>query len=126
MGIFDELNRLRKGKGSGTRSFLLKNGTRYYFDLQEAFSHIFLHASVCARAGYKRKARPKHLPEVLVKLSQAKDRERAIRMLYPTEILASTWEQGGPFCAIDLKHLVETGELIPRCFAPSYPPIEAA
>lgn len=126
MGIIDELNKFRRGRGGGSRSFLLKDGTRYYFDLQEAFSHIFLHASVCGRCDYRRQPRPKHIPEVLTKLSQAKDRERAIRLLYPTEVLDGTWEQGGPYCAFDLKHLVETGELIPRWFAPSYPPIEAS
>jgi len=126
MGILDELDRYKRGKRTGRRSFLIEDGTRYYFEVGEAWSTIFMHAATCGRCDYKREPRPKDVREVLVKLSQAKDREKAVRMIYPSEVLDGTHDQGGPFCAFDLRHLVETGELVPRLFAASSPPVEVA
>jgi len=97
----------------------LKDGSTYHFERGEVFSHVYMHAAQCCRADYRRQPRPKHIPEVLTKLAQAKDREVAVRLLYPSEVLDGT----GPFCAFDLKTLIETGELKPRIFAPSAEPI---
>ena len=120
-----DINRLRRASGASA-SFRIKSGAEHRFSPKEALQAVYLHGSMCARSDYHRRPRPKRYPEILVKISEAEDRNYGVRLLFPDDVLLGTYDQGGPFCGADLAHLVETGELRPRLMAPSYPPIEAA
>ena len=49
MGLRGKLRRLERGAREGLASFILKDGSRYYYD--PSFAECFLHACECVRAG---------------------------------------------------------------------------
>ena len=69
-----KLRRLEAAMRGNLKSFELLDGSRFYFD--PASSELFLHWCDCARAGNARNwPEP---PEVMLKLCEAKDVERAL------------------------------------------------
>jgi hypothetical protein len=124
MGHMDELRRMRRKTG-GSGSFILKNGEVYRFDPSEAWQSVYMHAAINARRDYRREPRTKEVPEILRKIAQAKDRYGAVAQVWPDALNPNrqTYDSGGVFTAVDLRHLAETGELRPRLMAPSYPPV---
>ena len=112
----------RKSGGSG--SFTLKSGEVYRFDPEQAGQSVYMHAAINARRDYRPEPRTKEVPEILRKIAQAKDRHAAITQVWPDALnpTKQTYDSGGVFTVVDLKHLVATGEIRPRLMAPSYPP----
>jgi uncharacterized membrane protein YgcG len=85
-------------------SFMLRDGQRFFFDRQEAFSHAFQFFSDSLRAAHSGEPRPEP-PEILEAISNARDREEALSRAL-----------GGfvGLLPIDRGALLSRGELVPR------------
>jgi hypothetical protein len=66
-------------------SFELRDGTRYYFDRQEALSDAFLFFSDSMRADHNGAPRPDP-PPVLEAISNAREREDALELVLGVEL----------------------------------------
>jgi hypothetical protein len=108
MGLRGKLRRLERGAREGLASFVLEDGSRYYFDL--ASGDCFLHSIDCLRAQGEGEPFPE-APETLKAISRARDRDSALDRLY-----------GGTFDVFpyDKQALVERGELVPRSTVVGY------
>jgi len=103
MGLKGKVARLQQLLRGSLESFELRDGTRYYFDPQEAFKATFLFFTDSMRADHARKPRPEP-PEVLQAVADAKDRRTALDRVM----------NGYAHLPLDLDALVERGELVPR------------
>jgi hypothetical protein len=74
MGLRDKLRRLQKPAEGELESFELLDGSRYYFD--RLSWELFMHWIECGRAGNAR-----NWPEVVRKLTEAKDVTRALELV---------------------------------------------
>jgi hypothetical protein len=85
-------------------SFVLRDGTRYYFDKNEAFSQAFLFFSGSMKADHSGAARPDP-PPILEAISNARDREDALSLAL-----------GGlsHLLPVDREALIQRGEFVPR------------
>ncbi len=104
MALRDKLRRLERLARGKLDSFELRDGQRYYFDPQEAFSHAFLFFSDSMRADHSGEPRPDP-PEVLRAVAGARDREEA---------LSRALGGFGGLLPIDREALLSRGELVPR------------
>ncbi len=83
--------------------FDLADGTRYYFDPQEAFKATFLFFSDSMHADHAREPRPEP-PEIVRAVVGARDRSEALSRVMG----------GSSHLPLDREALVERGEFIPR------------
>jgi hypothetical protein len=101
MGLRGKLRRLERGAREGLASFILEDGSRYYFN--PASAEIFLHACACVRAGSEGKPFPEP-PETIKALTRARNRAAA---------LEATCGGGFGLFPYERDALVERGELVP-------------
>jgi hypothetical protein len=101
MGVRGWIKRLERDRRSSLNSFILEDGTRYYYDPSSA--ECFLHACDCVRAGSEGKPFPEP-PETIKALTRARNRAAA---------LEATCGGGFGLFPYEREALVERGELVP-------------
>jgi hypothetical protein len=74
------VKRLERGARGDLASFILEDGSRYYFD--PISGECFLHAMECLRTQGEGKPFPEP-PETLKAIARARDRRCALNQLYP-------------------------------------------
>jgi len=105
MALRDKLRRLEKSMRGTLGHFELADGSRYYFDPQEAMKISFLYLGNCMRADWKREPRPEP-PELFRAVANARYRREAL----------SRAMGGSSFLALDRAALLERGEFVHRSF----------
>ncbi len=103
MGLKDQLRRLKQGARGNLESFILEDGSRYYFNPTSA--EIFLHSMACLRAQGECEPFPEP-PETVKAIARARDRGAALNQLYPSGTF-------GIF-PYEVEALIERGALVPR------------
>ncbi len=98
------LRKLEKSMRGTMDSFVLRDGQRFFFDKNEAFSQAFLFFSDSLRADNNGEPRPDP-PPILEAISNARDREDA---------LSRALGGFGGLLPIDRDALIERGEFVPR------------
>lgn len=88
-------------------SFVLQDGSTYWYDQGETWMELFGHGSECLQADYEGRSRPDP-PQILRAVANAKDRRLVVERLYPQGSL--------PLMAYDVDVLIESGEFVPRSF----------
>jgi len=96
------IKRLEYKLRGGLASFVLQDGSTYYFSAEHG--EVFLHSAECIRADHAGRPRPEP-PPTLVALCKARDRRAALEKV--------AREPGGLF-PYDTEALLERGELVPR------------
>jgi hypothetical protein len=105
------VKRLERASREDLASFELLDGSRYYFD--PASPELFMHWYECGKAGSAHNwPEP---PEVLRKLTEAKDVERAIELVRDE----GSWD----FLVYDIEILVAERSLEPRGLVSRYDPV---
>ncbi len=104
IALRDKLRRLEKLARGTMDSFVLRDGTRHFFDRQEAFGQAFQFFSDSMRAAHSGGPRPDP-PPILEAVAGARDREDALERAL-----------GGfvGLLPIDRDALLSRGELVPR------------
>jgi hypothetical protein len=105
MGTKGRLRRLEKAMRGKLDSFALSAGGRFYFEPMETYKELFLYWSDSLRAVADGEERPEP-PGVLEAVAGARDREKALRAVYPEGV--SMW------IPLDVEALVSRGEFVPR------------
>ncbi len=110
MALRDKLRRLEKLARGTMDSFVLRDGTRHFFDRQEAFCQAFSFFSDSMRAAHSGEPRPDP-PPILEAVAGARDREDALERAL-----------GGfvGLLPIDRDALLSRGELVPRSLVQGY------
>lgn len=75
MGLRDKLRRLELDAHGELASFVVEDGSRYYFNPKSG--ECFLHACACIRAGYEGEPFPEP-PEAIRALTRARNRAAAL------------------------------------------------
>ncbi len=101
MGLGGKLRRLERGAREDLASFILEDGSRYYFNPESG--ECFLHACACIRAGYEGEPYPEP-PQTIKALTRARNR---------TAALEATCGGGFDLFPYEREALVERGELVP-------------
>jgi len=113
VGLKDWMRRVERAARGEIEGFELLDGSRYYFDSEEAYKALFLHWCDCLHAGSAHNwPEP---PELLRKITDAKDPERALGAL-------GVVNQGSSFLVYDLEILVSERRLEPRGLVTRYDP----
>jgi|SRR5215212_1376613 hypothetical protein len=107
MGLKGFIKRLERGARGNHESFVLMDGSTYYFS--PGSGELFLHTAECIRADYAGRRRPDP-PPTLLALCKARDRRAAAEKVATSGMF--------PY---DLEALVERGELVPRTMVASTP-----
>ena len=109
MGLREQLRRLKREMRGDVDCFELLDGSCYYYD--PASFEVFLHYCECLKTSAHNWPEP---PEVVRKLTEAKDVEEAVIQVYGT----------GPFSFLvyDPEILVNERRLAPRGLVSSYDP----
>jgi O-methyltransferase involved in polyketide biosynthesis len=105
MGLRRWIKRLERGASEDLASFVLADGSRYYFNPTSA--EIFLHSMDCLRAQGSAAGEPfPEPPETVKAIARARDRGAALSQLYPN----------GSFGIFpyEVEALLERGQLVPR------------
>jgi hypothetical protein len=110
MALRDKLRRLEKLARGTMDSFVLRDGTRHFFDRQEAFCQAFSFFSDSMRAAHNGEPRPDP-PPILEAVAGARDREDALERAL-----------GGfvGLLPIDRDALLSRGVLVPRSLIQGY------
>jgi len=116
MAIRDRLRRLEKAMEGNLSSIELADGTTYRYNGDELWLELLKYWPFSLRADYEGVVRPEP-PEIFVMLARARDRRAAVTREFPD------WEVNPWICALDMRALVERGELVPLPFAPGFPPV---
>ena len=101
MGFRGKLRRLERGARGNLESFVLEDGSRYYFNPTSA--ECFLHACACVRAEHDGEPFPEP-PETIKALTRARNRAAA---------LEATCDGGFGLFPYEREALLERGELVP-------------
>jgi hypothetical protein len=103
MSLRDAIKRLERRAREDLASFILEDGSRYYFNPESG--ECFLHSMDCLRAQGECEPFPEP-PETVKAIAKARDRRAALNQLYPN----------GSFGIFpyEVEALVERGELVPR------------
>jgi hypothetical protein len=98
MGLRGKLRRLERGARGNLESFVLEDGSRYYFNPTSA--ECFLHACACVRAEHDGEPFPEP-PQTIKALTRARDRGAALAQVaggtFPYDKQALV-ERGGGLC----------------------------
>jgi hypothetical protein len=105
MGLRDALRALKREARGQVESFELEDGSRFYYDANEAAKELYLHFFECGCADSVAE-RPEP-PEVLRAVLRARDRRSAVEQLYAPQRYFDIM----PY---DLDALRERGELVHR------------
>jgi len=103
MGLRDKLRRLERDAREDLASFILEDGSRYYFN--PVSGDCFLHAMDCLRAQGDCAPFPEP-PETLKAIAKARYRRAALSQLYPNGSFGVS-----PY---EVEALIERGELVSR------------
>jgi hypothetical protein len=103
VGLRDKLRRLERDAHGDLASFVVEDGSRYYFNPKSG--ECFLHSMDCLRAQGDCEPFPEP-PETVKAIAIARDRGAALNQLYPSGTF-------GIF-PYEVEALVERGELVPR------------
>jgi len=95
------IKRLEHSARGDLASFVLKDGSRYYFD--PASGALFVHACACVRAGANRESFPEP-PDTIKAIARARDRTSALDTACGSDLGMFPYERAP---------LVECGELVP-------------
>jgi hypothetical protein len=98
------LKRLERAANEGLESFVLEDGSRFYYDPTSA--ECFLHSMDCLRAQGEGETTFPEPPETVKAIARARDKGAALHQLYPPRSF-------GVF-PYDVEALLERGELVPR------------
>jgi hypothetical protein len=101
VGLGGKLRRLERGAREDLASFILEDGSRYYYNPESG--EWFLHACACIRAGYEGEPYPEP-PQTIKALTRARNR---------TAALEATCGGGFDLFPYEREALVERGELVP-------------
>ena len=114
MGLKDRLSRLTKAARDNLDHIELVDGSRAYFDVEQAQAEIFLHGAACLRA--QAAGEPFPLPPEVVKLVLcAKDRRAATNTI---------WQEGTfLFNPYDRDAIIERGVLESRSLISTDEPV---
>jgi hypothetical protein len=104
MALRDKLRRLERLARGKLDSFVLADGTRFFYAPQEAFAQAFMFFSDSMKADHNGAPRPDP-PEILRAVAGARDRGDA---------LSRALGGFGGLLPIDRDALVERGEFVPR------------
>ncbi len=103
MSLRGKIDRLQKTMQGNLDYFELRDGSRYYFDPEEASKVTFLYFAESMDADYRREPRPDP-PAVLKAVAGARDRSEALNRVM----------DGGSHLPLDRTALVGRGEFVPR------------
>jgi hypothetical protein len=109
MGLRGKLGRLERSAREDLASFLLEDGSRYYYN--PISGEIFLHGCACLHAQGDAEPFPDP-PETLKALTRAKDRRAALEQVCPTKTFS--------LFPYEEEALIERGELVPRSLVVGY------
>jgi hypothetical protein len=82
MTLKGQLRRLERGLRGTLESFVLEDGSRYYYD--PTSGECFLHSMACLRAQGEGKTTFPEPPETVKAIAKARDRGVALNQLYPS------------------------------------------
>ena len=104
MTLKGQLRRLERGLRGTLESFVLEDGSRYYYSPTSA--ECFLHSMDCLRAQGEGKTTFPEPPETVKAIARARDKGAALNQLYPS----------GSFGVFPyhVDAFLERGELVPR------------
>jgi hypothetical protein len=104
MTLRNWIKRLERGAREDLESFVLEDGSRFYYDPESA--ECFLHSMDCLRAQAEGETAFPEPPETVKAIARARDKGGALHQLYPS----------GSFSVFpyDVGALLERGELVPR------------
>jgi hypothetical protein len=105
MGLRARARRLQLALRGNMDHIELVDGSRHWFDPEDASKVLFRYFTDTLGAVYHETPRPEP-PEILKAVASAADRERAFRRAYS--------QAPAPWCPLDVEALVERGELVPR------------
>ncbi len=100
MGLRNWIKRLERGAREDLASFVLEDGSRYYYD--PTSGECFLHSAACLRAQGDGESAFPEPPETIKALRSARNRGAALQQV------------AGEFFPYDKQAFVERGELVPR------------
>ncbi len=103
IALRDKLRRLEKLARGGLGSFVLRDGSRYYFEPMQAHKAAFGYWSDSLLADYRREPRPSP-PAIFQAVAGARDRGDALDAV----------EAGYSFLPVDREALVKRGEFLSR------------
>ncbi len=103
MSLRGKIDRLQKTMQGNLDYFELRDGSRYYFDPEEASKVTFLYFAESMDADYRREVRPEP-PELLKAVGNARDRRSALDRVM----------DGYSHLPLNLDALIERGEFLPR------------
>jgi hypothetical protein len=127
VGLKDRLKRLVRQREMD--SFLLSDGSRFYYDPIETGIELFMHSQGCLGAHEHPEAWPEP-PEIVKAMVHAADRREAYERLFADEVpvydVEEPVERGGSFTPFpyDVEAFVERGKLVPRSLVVGYEPGE--
>ena len=101
VGLRGKPRRLARGAREDLASFIVEDGSRYYYNRESG--ECFLHPSACIRAGYEGELLPEP-PETIKALRRARNRAAA---------LDTACGGGFDLFPYEREALVERGELLP-------------
>jgi hypothetical protein len=104
MTLKGHLKRIEQSLRGTLDSFVLEDGSRFYYDPTSA--ECFLHSMDCLRAQGEGKTTFPEPPETVKAIARARDRGVALNQLYPSASF-------GIF-PYDVEALLERGKLVPR------------
>ena len=104
MGLMGKLRRLERGAHEDLASFILEDGSHYYYNPES--SECFLHPCAYIRAGYEGKPFPEP-PKTIKALTRARNRTAAL-----DTACGGGGASLGPF-PHEREALLERGELVP-------------
>ena len=114
MGLKDRLSRLTKAARDNLDHIELVDGSRAYFDVEQAQAKLFLHGAACLRAQAAGEPFPPP-PEVVKLVLCAKDRQAATDTI---------WREGTfLFNLYDRDAIIERGVLEPRSLISTDEPV---
>jgi hypothetical protein len=105
VGLRSKLRRLERGARGDLTSFILEDGSRYYYNPESG--ECFLHACACIRAGYEGEPFPEP-PQTIKALTRARNKAAA---------LDTACGGGGASLGLlpyEREALLERGELVPH------------
>jgi hypothetical protein len=108
MGLRSWVKRLENSSRGNLRSFVLEDGTRYYYD--PASPEIFLHGMDFGSAQYNGEPFPEP-PETIKALTRARNRQAALDAVVTGDPDNFPYERDA---------LIERGELVPRSMIAGY------
>ena len=107
MGFKDGMKRIIRGQREGLESFVLRDGTTYYYDREQTAAEMFVYALDVELGRADDWDEP---PEIFRKMLEAKDPARVLKWFMPKNPRSAFVD---PAMLFDLDALVEERKLVP-------------